>query len=167
MHEFDTGLLKHVPSMISRVLSTMSGANVERKNSIILFQLALEQMHPLIAGLLHIMGMEAIFDSSNRHDFKKKLCDCLGGSTLAFPDWNSSPVPQPRYTVDELAIPIYMFRNKLAHGSDLRKASVDKNTPVDLIKKVELIPDLEPRAHAYLLAEAACYLHCQVLQKVL
>jgi len=76
-------------------------------------------------------------------------------------------MPQPKYTVGELAIPIYMLRNKLAHGADLRKASLDKTTPVDLVKKVELIPALEPRAHAYLLAEAASYLHCKVLQKVL
>jgi len=76
-------------------------------------------------------------------------------------------MPQPKYTVEELAIPIYMLRSKLAHGADLRKASFDKSTPVDLVKKVELIPELEPRAHAYLLAEAACYLHCQVLQTVL
>ncbi len=167
MRYFDRQLQGAVPAMITRVGRVMGGSNVEQKNCIILLQLALEHMHPLIGGLLHIMGMEAVFDSNNRHDFKKKLCDCLGGSTLAFPDWNSPTMPQPKYTVDELAIPIYMFRNKLAHGADLRKASLDKNTPVNLVKKVELIPELEPRAHAYLLAEAACYLHCQVLQKVL
>ncbi len=58
-----------------------------------------------------------------------------------------------------------MLRNKLAHGADLRKANIDKSTPVDLVKKVELIPELESRAHAYLLSEAAVYLLCQVLQK--
>jgi len=167
MREFDDDLRSQVPSMIARVRKTMNGSNVENKNSVILMQLALEHMHALIGGLLHVMGMEAIFDSSNRTDFRHKLCDCLGASTLVFPDWNSPTMPQPKYTVEELAIPIYMLRNKLAHGADLRKASLDKSTPVDLVRKVELIPELEPRAHAYLLAEAACYLHCQVLQKVL
>jgi hypothetical protein len=167
MREFDGEFVSQVPAMILRVRQAMWGASAERKNAIILLQLALEHMHPLIAGLLHVMGMEAIFDSGNRFDFKSKLCDCLGASTPAFPDWNSSTWSQPKYTVDELAIPIYMLRSKLAHGADLRKAAIDKNTPVDLVKKVELIPELEPQAHAFLLAEAACYLHCQVLQKVL
>jgi len=153
--------------MIAKVQTVMKSTNAERKNSIILLQLALEHMHPLIAGLLSVMGMEAMFDSSNRTDFRDKLCDCLGASTLAFPDWNSPTMPQPKYTVEELAIPLYMLRNKLAHGADLHKASVDKTTPVDLVKKVDLIPELEPRAHAYLLSEVACYLHCQVLERVL
>jgi hypothetical protein len=167
MRIFDNDLRAQVPSMIIRVQNVMSAANAEPKNALILLQLALEHMHPLIAGLLNVMGMEAIFDSGNRTDFRDKLCDCLGASTLAFPDWNSPTMPQPKYTVGELAIPIYMLRNKLAHGADLRKASLDKTTPVDLVKKVKLIPVLEPRAHAYLLAEAAGYLHCKVLQRVL
>jgi hypothetical protein len=167
MRGFDSELIAHVPAMIRRVRQTLLGASAERKNAVVLLQLALEHMHPLIAGLLHVMGMEAIFDSGSRFDFKSKLCDCLGASTPAFPDWNSGTWSQPKYTVDELAIPIYMLRSKLAHGADLRKAAVDKSTPVDLVKKVELIPELEPQAHAFLLAEAASYLHCQVLQKVL
>jgi hypothetical protein len=166
MRWFDDELVSRVPEMISRVRQTMRGRLSERKNSIILLQLALENMHPLIAGLLHVMGMEAIFDSGDRHDFKKKICNCLGPSTLAFPDWSPSVVSQPKYSVEELAIPIYMLRSKLAHGADLRKAALDKSTPVDLVKKVELSPELEPQPHAFLLAEAACYLHCQVLQRV-
>ena len=82
MREFDDELLAQVPTMISRVRQVMNGTNAERKNAIILLQLALEHMHPLIAGLLNVMGMEAIFDSRNRHDFKKKLCDCLGASRV-------------------------------------------------------------------------------------
>jgi len=167
MRGFDKELLSWVPEMIVKVRQTMRGASAESKNAIILLQLGLEHMHPLIAGLLHVMGMEAVFDRGDRFDFKKKLCGCLGASTPAFPDWNSSTFSQPKYTVEELAVPIYMLRSKLAHGADLRKAAVDKSNPVDLVKKVELIPELEPQAHAFLLAEAACYLHCQVLQKIL
>jgi hypothetical protein len=37
-----------------------------------------------------------------------------------------------------------MLRNELAHGVDLRKAASDKNTPVDLVKKVQLIPNQWP-----------------------
>jgi hypothetical protein len=78
MREFDSSLRSRVPSMIATVRKTMKGTNVEHKNSIILMQLALEHMHPLVGGLLHVMGMEAIFDSSNRNDFREKICDCLG-----------------------------------------------------------------------------------------
>ena len=144
----------------------MNASNAERKNAVVFLQLALEHNHLLIAGLLSVMGMEAIFDSDNRNNFKEKLCTCLGPSTLAFPDWNA-PTIAPAHTVEEVAIPIYMLRNKLAHGVDLRKAMLDKSTPVDLLKKVKLIDSLEPRAHAYLLGEAACYLLCQVLLKVM
>ena len=165
MRAFDDKLLAKVPEMIPRVRKVMQGTIAEHKNSIILLQLALEQSHPLIAGLLCIMGMEARFDSDGRHDFKKKLCSCLGASTLAFPDWNSPIFAQPKYTVEELAIPLYMLRNHLAHGVDLRKASIDKTTPVDLVRQVDLIPELEARPNAYLLSEAAVYILCQVLEK--
>ncbi|MFZ1008878.1 MAG: hypothetical protein WAN65_18710 [Candidatus Sulfotelmatobacter sp.] len=167
MRSFDSQFLSQVPDLIPKICQVMRGTNAEERNSIILLQLGLEQPHPLIAGLLCIMGMEARFDSVNRNDFEKKLCGCLGEATLVFPDWNSPDFPQPKYTVGELAIPIYMLRNKLAHGADLRKASMDKSTPVDLTKKVDLIPELEPRANAFLLSEAAIYLLCQVLQKCL
>ena len=50
--------------------------------------------------------------------FKKKLCDCLGPSTRAFPGWNAE---QPADTVDEIAIDLYTLRSELAHGVDLRK----------------------------------------------
>jgi len=113
------------------------------------------------------MGMEALFDSDNRNDFKKKLCDCLGPATLAFPDWNSSHSAAPNKTVDELAVPLYMLRNKLAHGADLRSAILDKSSPVDLVSKVQLTPKSEPQAYALLLSEAAPYLLAQVLQKSL
>jgi hypothetical protein len=167
MREFDKQLLSRVPEMILKVRRAFGETRAELKNAIILLQLGFEHMHPLIAGLLHVMGMEAVFDSGGRFDFKKKLCSCLGPSTPAFPDWNPSTLSRPKYTVEELAVPIYMLRSKLAHGADLRKAALDKKFPVDLVKKVELIPEFEPQAHAFLLAEAASYLHCQVLQRVL
>ena len=166
MRAFDQEFLDRVPAMIKRVQQEMAENSAERKNAIILLQLALEQNHPLIGGLLSVIGMEAILDSENRNEFKDKLCDCLGPKTLAFPDWNW-PTPTPTHTVEEVAIPVYMLRNKLAHGVDLRKAALDKTTPVDLTKMVELVDFLEPRAHAYLLSEAACYLLCQLLQNVI
>jgi hypothetical protein len=168
MRQFDQQLLDQVPSMIKRVVSVMQGASVEKKNAVTFLQLGLEtnRYHQLIAGLLWVTGMEAIFDSGNRNDFKQKLCDCLGPSTLVFPDWNH-PTSPPAHTVEELAIPVYMLRNKLAHGADLRTAAFDKSTPVDLTKQVKLVDFLEPRPNAYLLSEAACYLLCQVLQKTI
>ena len=168
MRLFDRKLLDHVPSMIKRVAGAMQGTSVELKNAIIFLQLGLETYgyHQLIAGLLWVMGMEAIFNSGNRNAFKKKLCDCLGPTTPVFPDWND-PILPPKYRVEELAIPLYMLRNKLAHGADLRTAALDKSTPVDLVKQVELVEQLELRSNAYLLSEAACYLLCQVLQRTI
>jgi hypothetical protein len=64
----------------------MDGDDAEPKNAIVLLQLGLEQFHPYVAGLLcWVMGLEALFDSSGREDFGRKLCDCLGPNTLAFP----------------------------------------------------------------------------------
>ena len=164
MRMFDDVFLAKVPDMIARVRAVMRGTNTEDKNSIIFLQLALEQIHPLIAGLLCVMGLEARFDSGDNKEFKKKLCKCLGASTKVFPDWNSPTFPQPKHTVEEIAIPLYVLRSKLAHGVDLRKANTGP-TPVDLVAKVELIPELEPRSNALLLSEAAKYLLCQVLAK--
>jgi hypothetical protein len=167
MRPFDGHFLTQLPDLIPKVCQVMRGTNAEHKNSFFLLQLGLEHPHPLIAGLLCIMGIEARLDSSDRNDFEKKLCACLGASTLVFPDWNSPLFPQPQYTVEDLAIPIYMLRNKLAHGADLRKASIDKSTPVDLVEKVVLIPEVDPMPRALLLSQAAVYLLCQVLQKSL
>jgi hypothetical protein len=164
---FDQPLLDQVPDMIQRVTAAISSGSVPKKNAITLLQLSFEHFHPLISGLLAVMGMEALFDSDNRNDFKKKLCDCIGPATLAFPDWNSSHSAAPNKTVDELAVPLYMLRNKLAHGADLRSAILDKSSPVDLVSKVQLTPKSEPQAYALLLSEAAPYLLAQVLQKSL
>jgi hypothetical protein len=165
----DESFLDQVPDMIQRVTAAINSGNVEKKNAITLLQLSLEHFHfhPLVAGLLSVMGMEAVFDSENRNDFEKKLCDRLGAATLVFPDWNAPRSPAPKYTVKELAVPLYMLRNKLAHGADLRTAALDKSTPVDLIKKVQLTSDSEPGAFALLLSEGALYLLAQVLQATL
>lgn len=167
MRGFDEPLLAQVHDMIPKIFGVMAGANAEHKNSIILLQLALEEPHPLLKGLLCVMAMEARFDSADRHDFKKKLCTCLGRSALAFPDWNSPGFPQPNHTVENLAIPLYMLRSKLAHGRDLRSAIRDTRTPVDLVKPVQWTRELGQVPHAYLLSEAALYIHCQVLQRCL
>jgi len=165
-NKFDDPMLAQVPTMIDRIQPVMDGKNVDHKNALTLLQLGLENFHPYVAGLLWVMGLEAIFDSGDRHDFKKKLCDCLGPKTPAFPNWHSKP-HAPAYTVEDIAIPLYMLRNKLAHGADLRKAASDKSTPVDLMARVKVVQSSEPTMYAMLLSEAACHLLCQVLQKVL
>jgi hypothetical protein len=151
MNKFDDALLARVPAMIDRIQPVMAGKNVDHKNALTLLQL---------------MGLEAIFDSGTRDDFKEKLCECLGPKTPAFPNWHSKS-DAPSYTVEDIAIPLYMLRNKLAHGADLRKAASAKSTPVDLTAKVQLIQSSEPTAYALHLSEAASHLLCQVLQKVL
>jgi hypothetical protein len=166
-HTFDQLFIQQLPEMIERVTIAVNGKDVKKKNAITLLQLSLEHLHPLIAGLFSVMGMEALFDSKDRNDFKKKLCDCLGAATLAFPQWDIADTSAPKYTVEELAVEIYTLRSKLAHGADLRAEALDKKHPVDLIKKVQLTPDSEPSAYAMVLSEAAGYLLGQVLQKVL
>jgi hypothetical protein len=61
----------------------------------------------------------------------------------------------------------HALRNKIAHGADLRSATTDKKHPVDLTRRVSLMQDSESVNYALLLSEAACYLLCQVLQRVL
>ena len=110
--------------------------------------------------------MEAVFDSFGREGFEQKLCDCIGSQTLAFPNWHSKP-DAPPYTVKEIAIPLYVLRSKLAHGADVRTAAQGKKHPVDLLRRVILTQATETVDYALVLSEAACYLLCQVLQKVL
>ena len=166
MNTFDDAMLARVPGMIDRIQPVMDGKSVEQKNALTLLQLGLEHFHPYIAGLLWMMGLEAIFDSGGREPFKEKLCDCLGPLTPAFPNWHSKP-DAPPYTVEEIAIPLYTLRNKLAHGADLRTAAADRKHPVDFTKRVSLTQDAEDVNYALLLSEAASHLLCQVLQKVL
>ncbi len=159
---FDHELLGEAPSAIKGVLGFVNGPSAERRNAFILLQLGLEHFHPLIAGLLWVMGLEAIFDSANRNDFKKKLCDCLGSSTKVFPAWSAK---QTDYTVEDIAIDLYILRSKLAHGVDLRKSASDPKYPVDLLETHPLPHSFEEVPYALILSEAACYLLCQVLRK--
>jgi hypothetical protein len=159
---FDQELLKLVPAAIESVKQVMNGLNAERRNAFMLLQLGLEHFHPLIAGLLWVMGLEALCNSANRNDFKKKLCDYLGPSTSAFPDWN---VNSPPDTVEDIALHLYTLRSKLAHGVDLRKAAADKKSPVDLLQTRTLPDSPDPVSYASFLSEASCYLLCQALQK--
>ncbi|NYF78417.1 hypothetical protein [Granulicella arctica] len=94
-NKFDAGMLAQVPAMIQRIQPVMDGSNVEHKNALTLLQLGLEHFHPYIAGLLWVTGLEAIFDSGGREEFKKKLCDCLGSQTMAFSNWHSEPGAPP------------------------------------------------------------------------
>ena len=91
-----------------------------------------------------------------------KLCAALGGNTFAFPDWHSQPC---KLAVGAIGRDLFVLRNKLAHGVDLRKAASDPKFPVDLLARRTLPNESEPVAYAELLSEAACYLLCQVLQK--
>jgi hypothetical protein len=54
-------------------------------------QLASGRTLRILDGLLWVTGLEAIFDSGGREEFEKKLCDCLGPQTPAFPNWHSEP----------------------------------------------------------------------------
>jgi hypothetical protein len=165
-NNFDDAMLDAVPAMIDRIQPVMDGRSVEKRNALTLLQLGLEHFHPYIAGLLWVTGLEAIFDSRRREQFKERLCDCLGPHTPAFPNWHSKP-EAPQYTVEEIAVDLFVLRNKLAHGADLRTAAKDKTDPVDLLSRVSLTQDTETVNYALILGEAACYLLCQVLQKVL
>jgi hypothetical protein len=166
MNKFNDAMLARAPSMIDLIQPVMDGRSVEQRNALTLLQLGLEHFHPYIAGLLWVTGLEAIFDSGGKEAFKRKLCDCLGPQTLAFPNWHSKP-DAPTFTVEEIAIPLFVLRNKLAHGADLRTAAADKKYPVDLTRRVSLTQETEIVNYALLLSEVACYLLCQVLRKVM
>lgn len=164
---FDALLLTKAESILERVQAVMAGTVIAMKNAVHLLQLALEHPHPYVACLLAVTGLEAVFDSNDRWDFETKLCDLLGPSTLAFPDWNSPDFPPLPYTVKDLAVHLYTLRSKVAHGADLRDAIHDKNSPVDLLQLREYIPSTEPVRYAMLLGESSIYLLGRVLQRVI
>ena len=69
-------------------------------------------------GAIYGEGLEAIFNSQNRNEFRGSLSKCLGESAHIFADWNSAAgLSPPSYTVDDNAIPLYMLRSKIAHGA--------------------------------------------------
>jgi hypothetical protein len=161
---FDLSILPDVIAMIPRVYAVLGGTNAEHKNAVTLLQLGMESYHPLISGMLWVMGMEAIFDSANRTDFYDKICNLLGPDTLVFPDWNPHIGPLS-WKVRDIAMDLYMLRNKLAHGVDLRKAATDRSNPVDLLRTVTLHPQSSEVPYSFLLSQAACFLLCQVIQR--
>ena len=165
MRAFDEPLLERAKTLLNPVRQTLKGPDIAKRNAVHLLQLALEHPHPLIACMLAVTGMEAIFDSADRRDFERKICALLGESTLAFPDWNSPQWAPPKYTVKDLAVHLYTLRSKIAHGADLLSAKLDKNSPVDFSTMKEYIEGLDAVQYATLLGESAIYLLCQVLQK--
>jgi hypothetical protein len=166
MRYFDGPLFSRVPAMLKRVQRVMSETNAEKKNALFLLQMGLEHRNPLIAGLLWVMGIDALLGTWGKDGFAEGLCNSLGPTTLAFPDWNQ-PTGPPAYTVDDVALHVYILRSKLGHGVDLREAALDKKHPVDLLKKVKLTDFTEPEAMATILSQAACFLLCQLLEKKL
>lgn len=161
---FDNEMLARVPELIDRTQRVMDGDNAERKNALSLLQHGLEHFHPLIAGLFWVMGIEAILGSADRKDFERKLCRCLGADTFVFPKWTDLA---SAYTVKAIAVHLYVLRNMLVHGIDLRKAENDRSTPVNLMKQVQPDGFSEPTVYAVLLSEAALSILCQVLKKEL
>ena len=159
---FDEEFLEAVPSTIEGIQKIMKGPSAEKKNAFHFLGFGLEHYHPLIAGLLWVMGIDAIFNSGGKEKFRKDLCGCLGENTRVFPDWHAT---RRDWTVNEIALPLYMLRSKLAHGEDLRKAASDPKFPVDLVQKLILPDSSQPVPRALLLSEAACYLLCGVLRK--
>jgi hypothetical protein len=167
---FDGNLIAHLRELMPKVLDRMEKGSAEEKNAVFLLQLSLEHFHPLIRALFSVMGLDAVLGmkpGEGRNDFKRRLCERLGKSTPVFPDWNSPSIARPKYTVADVALDLYTLRGKIAHGVDLRKAAQDKNAPVDLTRRVEIIEQLERRPYASLLSEAAVYILCLVLQKEL
>ena len=165
MRPFDAKLIAQLRDFLPKVTARMKGSSVEEKNSINLLQLSLEHFHPLIKCLLSVVGLDALLDSKDRNDFKKKLCGRLGELTQVFPDWNSPSVSPPKYSVADVAVHLYTLRSKIAHGVDLRKALHDKNAPADLAKWVEPIEEMGTMSYAELLSEAAIYILCALLQE--
>jgi hypothetical protein len=165
MRSFDEEFFAEAPDTIKRVMKVKSATAAEPKNALSLLQLGLEHFHPMVAGLLCVMGLEAALGVDGRYQFREKLSACLGESTRVFPDWNSPTYSRPDPTVGQIAIHLYMLRNMVVHGLDLRKAAHDKKTPVDLLKKVEVANDLHDRSYCVLLSEAALYLLCAVIKK--
>jgi len=167
LRALDAPLLDQLSPMILKVENAMSGQDARRKNSINLFQLALEHHHPAISCLLAVSSMEAILDSWQASDFQEKLCDTLGSATPVFPDWNSPHFAQPSYTVGELAFPLHKLRNKIVHGDDLRTAKDKNGIGIDFGELQSFIEESQKQSYMQLLCESSVCLTSRLLQKCL
>ncbi|MBZ5528528.1 MAG: hypothetical protein LAN71_11585 [Acidobacteriia bacterium] len=167
LRPFDTSLLEEVPKMTSKVETIMSGTDARKRNSIHLFQLALEHHHPAISCLLAVSSLEAILDSWKAEDFEKKLCEALGDTTPVFPDWNSPDFPQPNYTVKELAYHLHRLRSKIVHGDNLRTAKDKSGNAIDFAQLRSFIDEERKPTYMQLLCESSICLTTQLLQKSL
>src|SRR5208282_5567477 len=73
LRRFDNKLITQLDELMPKVLSLMRNGSAEQKNSVNLLQFSLEHLHPLIKGLFAVMGLEAVFDSKDRWEFKKSF----------------------------------------------------------------------------------------------
>lgn len=167
LRALDAPLLDQLAPMILKVETTMSGQDARRKNSISLFQLALEHHHPAISCLLAVSSIEAILDSWKASDFEEKLCNTLGSTTSVFPDWNSPRFAQPSYTVGELAYHLHRLRSKIVHGDDLRTATDKEGARIDFGELRSFIEESQKRTYMQLLCESSICITSRLLQKCL
>ena len=165
LRPFDEAFLKEAPGVAARVERVMSGGSPELKNSIYLFQLALEHHHPAIACVLAVSSMEAALETSTATRFEKELCLALGTETRAFPNWNEPLYPQPSHTVGELAFPLHKLRSKIVHGADLREATDKNHRPINFGELRTFIQERADPTYMQLLCESSICLAAQVLKK--
>jgi hypothetical protein len=153
--------------MLSKIETVMSGKAAMKKNSINLFQLALEHHHPAIQCLLAVSSIEAILDSWRAEEFETKLCDELGSDTKVFPDWNSPHFTQPGYTVRGLAFPLHKLRSKIVHGDDLPTAKDKAGNGIDFSELRTFVEETQKPTYMQLLCESSICLTSQLLRTYL
>jgi hypothetical protein len=163
----DRPLLEQAVRMVARLDSVMAGQDSRKKNAVYLLQLALEHPHPAITCLLAVSSMEACLGTWTAKDFVKVLCELLGTSSFAFPDWNSPRFVQPHYTVGELAFDLHRLRSTIAHGNDFRLAVGRDRRSIDFQQLRDFIDERQKPTYIQLLCESSICLACKVLQQTL
>lgn len=137
---------------------------VRLQNPLYFLELGEEGNNPHIRTLLWVTGLDALLMAGTRQVFERRLFNLLGRQTFVFPA--TGYLPQPKYTLGDVACDLYQLRSLIAHGREIGKAfraqvgfqDVDGN----------LIDGYE-RSYQYrqILEEAALFLLCLALRTIL
>ena len=132
-------------------------------NSLQFLELGFGSNNPYIGTFLWVSGLDAILMAGNSRNFKDRLINVFGETTLVLP--RVDPSGQPRYRVGEIADELYDLRSAIAHGQLIPKKFLEHVGLQDIHGK-EISTYLPKVQYFQVMRECALFLLIQLLRKI-
>ncbi len=155
--------LKVLPVVVAGVQDAFSKKIVRLQNPLNLLELGEQADNVHIRILLWVTALDALLMAGNPKKFERRLYNLLGAQPFVFP--GSASLPQPRYTLCDVAGDLYELRSEIAHGKKIPKKFREEIGFEDVERN---LVDGYERSYRrrQILEEAALFLLCSALRTV-